>query len=139
MAIDQSALDIALYTALTGGTALTALLAGTASVYYGLAPRGSAFDYVIFNQQAGGIIQTAAECETEDPAYLVKGISSTSIAAAVSIANEIHNIMASDLNVSGYTNLWQERAERVKYTEVADDGQLFYHAGYVYQFRLEEA
>ena len=49
---EMNALTSAIYTTLTGGTALTSLLAGTASVYYNAAPDDATFPYVVFNYQS---------------------------------------------------------------------------------------
>ncbi len=55
----MNALAASIYGTLTGGTALTALLAGTASIYNTVVPQGAAFPYLVFNQQA-------AQSEIED-------------------------------------------------------------------------
>ena len=134
----MNALETALYEALTGGTALAALLAGTASVYNNIAPPGSAFDYVVFNQQVGDDENMDAHRRV-DWRYMVKGISSVSMAAGGSIAAEIDSLLhAIPLTVSGWTNIWQRRLSTVRYQEVTAEGECFYHCGGIYQFRLEK-
>jgi hypothetical protein len=130
-------LDQALYTALTSGTALTALLAGTTSVYYGVAPHDVDLDYVVFNQQSGPYQQLAPSHELLDSIYQVKGISDTSMLKAGQIAAQIQAVMDTALTISAHTNLWQERTARVRFIEVTAEGERFYHSGYLYRIRLE--
>ena len=135
----MNALKQALYEAMTGGTALTALLAGTASIYNSIAPPGSSFDYVVFNQQAGAD-ENMDDHRRTDWRYTVKAVSATSPAAAGIIAAAIDDLLHdAPLSVTGYANLWQRRVSTVEFTEVTPAGEYYYHAGGIYQFRLEEA
>lgn len=134
----MNALETAIFEAMTGGTALTALLAGTASVYNNVAPPASSYDYVVFNQQAGAD-ENMDEHRRVDWRYTVKAVSGTSTAAAGLIANEIDDLLHdAPLTISGYVNLWQRRVSTVRFTEVTPEGEYYYHAGGIYQFRLEK-
>lgn len=134
----MNALEIALYEALTGGTALTALLAGTTSVYNNTAPADSPFDYVSFNQQVGDD-ENMDDHRRVDWRYTVKGVSAVSMAAGGNIATEIDALLhAIPLTVSGWTNIWQRRLNTIRYQEITAEGECFYHCGGIYQFRLEK-
>lgn len=134
----MNALETALYEALIDGTALTALLAGTASVYNNTAPADSSFDYVLFNQQTGDD-ENMDDHRRVDWRYTVKGISEVSMLAGGNIAIEIDALLhASPLSVTGWTNIWQRRLSVIRYQEVTAEGERFYHCGGIYQFRLEK-
>ena len=53
MTSPYNALNTALYTKLSGGTALTGALGGTC-IYHGVAPEGAALPYVVWSYAAGG-------------------------------------------------------------------------------------
>jgi hypothetical protein len=113
------------------------LLAGTTSIYYGIAPHDASLDFVVFNQQSGPYQQLAPSHELLDSVYQIKAISDTSMLKAGQIAAQIKVVMDSDLVVSAHTNLWQKRTARVRFVEVTPEGERFYHSGYLYRIRLE--
>src|SRR5690606_28931011 len=53
MTSPYNALNAAIYTKLSGGTALTGALGGTC-IYHGVAPEGAALPYVVWSYAAGG-------------------------------------------------------------------------------------
>ena len=133
----MNALETALYTQLTGGTALTALLAGTTSVYNTQAPPGAAFPYVVFNL-ASGLTENVDDNERDDLYYTVKGVGTATMGQVGNIAAQLDSLLhKQSLSVSGYTNLWQRRTARVQYAEV-DAGITYYHQGGTYRFRLHK-
>ncbi len=129
-------LDTAFYSKLTGGTALTTLLAGTTSVYNQVVPRSAAMPYVVFNIQAGGP-ENMCPTEFESMVYLVKAVSATSALAAGSIDAQIHTLLhKGTLTVTGWTNFWLARETRIQYVETAPEGAYIWHVGGTYRVRL---
>ena len=97
----SNALETALLGTLTGGTALTALLAGgSASVYNGQPPREGVLPWVQFSL-ASGIEENITPADTQRYVYLVKGVAS-SLNTAGLIAEQIHTLLhGTNLTVSG--------------------------------------
>ncbi len=132
----MNALNTALYSKLTGGTALTALLAGTTSVYNQVVPRGAALPYVVFNIQGGGP-ENITPARFENLVYTVKAVSAASALAAGSIDAQIDALLhLGTLSVSGWSNFLLMREERIQYVETAPEGQYIWHVGGTYRIRL---
>lgn len=131
-----NALNAAIYSTLSSGTALTALLAGTTAIYNMQAVDGATFDYVVFNVQGGGDDNLTAH-RTKNLVLFVRGYSSTSAARAGSIDAKVdallHNAV---LNVSGWSNFWSAREEDVSTVEVTESGNKIWMAGGMYRLRL---
>lgn len=134
--------ESALYTRLTSGTALGALLAaGTAGIYHRLAPEGQDPPYVVFAKQSripertiggGGVAY-------EDAIYLVKGVAeSPSALVAGSIAAAIDTLLDNHaLTVTGYTTLTCHRDQDVDYVESGPGGQVIQHRGALYRIQVD--
>jgi hypothetical protein len=133
--------DKALYTALSGATALTSLLAGgtaSPSVFHGVAPQGSTAPYVVFNSQSGSVpVKTFTANAYENALYQVKGItSSRSARAAGTIQQQIDTaIDGPALSFGGHTHMGCERVQEVDYVENGPGGQQYYHRGAIYRLR----
>lgn len=122
---------------LAAGTALTALIGGTANIWYSLAPGSVSPPYLIFNMQVGNEDnETKARSETRT--YLVKGLAS-SLGGAVPIADAIDALMHDNgtMVVSGYTVFQTKRVSVVRFLEVTPGGQTIGHAGGEYTIRLD--
>lgn len=132
----MNALDSALYSTLSAGTALTSQLAGTTSIYHGVAPRGSTLPYVVFNQSAGGDANDTPR-RRKDLVYTVQAVSSTSYKSAGLIDAAVDDLLhGQTLTVSGWTNFWTMREQDIEYSETTDAGQIIYHVGGMYRIRL---
>jgi len=131
-----NALNTAIYSTLSAGTVLTALLSGTMAIYNMQAPDGAALDYVAWNVQGGGDDNLTAH-RTKNLVLFVRGYSSTSAARAGSIDAQIdallHNAV---LNVSGWSNFWLAREEDIATVEVTESGNTIWCAGGMYRLRL---
>jgi hypothetical protein len=126
--------EAALYSRLSGGTALTALLGGT-KIYNGLAPQGTVTPYVVFSQLSG-IEENLTPTDSENLVYQVKGISSAGMAAAGSIADAINVLLHEQLlTVTGWGCFWCTRERHIRYEE-AESGERVAHAGATYRIRL---
>jgi hypothetical protein len=129
-------LNAALYSTLTGGTALTALLASGSAVYYQQAPDNATLPFVVFSHQAGGPDNITAHNMRNQLVY-VRGYASTP-ATAGSIDAQISNLIHKHaLSVSGYTNFWTVRETDVyPPPEQLPNNERVYSAGAVYRVRL---
>ena len=136
----QNALNTAIYSRLTGGTVLTALLTnGTASIYFMQAPDNlTDADYVVWNYQA----------ETDDnldPTRMkqvilnVKGVSRTGPARAGSIDAQIDALLHhSPLSASGWANIWIAREEGFQTVEIDQAGTQYFQSGAMYRAILDQ-
>lgn len=130
--------DQAFYTQLTGGASLTALLAGTTSVYAQSAPREAALPYVIFSFQGGGDEKINPQ-RFVNIVYAVKGVSATSQKSAELIAAQIDALLhLATLAVSGWSVWWCMRESHMRYVETTPEGRNFWHAGGEYRIRASK-
>ena len=131
-------LNTALYSTLQAGTALTALLAGTTSIYNQQPPDNPTMPYVIFNHQGGGNENINPSPMVND-VYFIRGYSETSALAAGSIRQEIYNLLdGKTLSVSGYTNFWCKAEAHVDQIENLPNGKKAYMSGDFYRVRLDK-
>ena len=133
----MNALEAALYTMLTGGTALTALLAGTASVYNQRVPSGAAYPCVVFGLQGGGDDNETPR-RSRQLVYTVKGITETGPADAGTIDDQCDALLhGATLSLSGdWGTYWIGREGAINYQEVTGEGDIYTHVGALYRIRL---
>lgn len=134
--------DQAVYTTLTGSTALTGLLnGGTASpsVYHWIAPTDAAPPYVIYNVQTDVPVKTLPTQAIENKLYQVRAVTfGPTAAAAGTIANQIDAALnGAALSISGYTLLLCRREEGINYPELAPGGQRYHNAGAIYRIQAQ--
>ena len=132
-----NALSASIYTTLTGGTALTSLLSGTASVYNTKAPDTATLPYVVFSLQAGQPMNINPS-DLRDEVMWVRGYTETSMGNAGSIDLAISNLLhGKTLTVTGYTNYSTMREQEVVLVESQPDGVDLYTAGAMYRIELD--
>lgn len=132
MILDKT--SAALYTTLTGGTALTALLAGTASVYDMQAPDGASLPFVVFSLQAGGP-ENVDNNSLEQNIWNVRGYSATSAKTATLIFEQVDLLLNRvNISITGYNTLWCAREETYKFVEETPNGRIW-SAGGMYRIR----
>ena len=132
----MNSLEEAIYTTLTGGTALVAKLGGTA-IYNTLAPQETALPYVVFNKGAGTEANSSPR-RAQDYVYTVKAVSTTHKEAG-EIDDLVDDLMHDGtLTVTGWNDYWCRRESDVAYAEPAGDGKLVWHQGAQYRIRLAE-
>jgi hypothetical protein len=130
-------LNAALYSRLSGGTALTGLLAGTASVYNGQAPDAAPFDYVVFSCQGGGP-ENITPSRMEDITLFVRGYSKKGAAAADAIDAQIDILLhGKPLTVPGWTNFWVMRESYLVGTDALPNTVKVWMSGGLYRARLD--
>ena len=129
-------LENAIYASLSGGTALTALIGGTASprIYSLQAPSGAALPYVIFFM-VDGRIPNASPRQDADYLYQVEGWGETR-ASAEAISKAIFDVLDRDsLTVAGWSN-FDSKCRGVINTVEMDNGRQYWRHGGEYQFKL---
>ena len=131
----QNELNAALYSTLTGGTALTSLLAGTTSVYFLQAPEDATLPYVVYSYQAGGA-ENVTPSDMRSQLVYTRGYASTP-ALAGSIDAQISSLLhRQTLSVSGWANFWTAREEDFILVENPPDKSPIYMSGASYRIRL---
>lgn len=129
-----NALNTAIYSTLSGGTALTNLLGGTA-IYYQQAPDNRSAPYVIYNLQGGGY-ENIEPRDMWNGVYFVRGFSPNA-ATAGSIDAQAHALLHKKaLSVAGWTNFWLVRESDMALVENMPNGSKLYMAGGMYRIRL---
>jgi hypothetical protein len=136
-----NALGAGVYTKLSSGTALTALLSGgtasgSASIYSLEAPFNASYDYVIFNVQTGS--------ETNDTRHRIKDITlqvrayATNQAKAGTIDAQcdvlLHN---GSLTIAGWSCLWLVRSQDIEIVEYDESSRPIYTRGGLYDLKIE--
>jgi hypothetical protein len=128
-----------IYSKLTGGTALTALLAGTASVYHLQAPDNATLPYVVYNVQGGGDTNISPN-RAKDLLVWVRAYTAESAKAAALIDNQVDALLHNGtITVTGWTNYWLARETDLATVENPPDGSKIYHAGGLYRVRLAQS
>lgn len=134
MILDKT--SAALYTTLTGGTALVSMLSGgTAGIYDTQAPEGAALDYVVFSHQAGGP-ETVSSSNIENNLWFVRAYSAVSAKRASEILGQADALLhRRNITIGSGSTWWCAREENVKNVEVTPSGQLVWMAGGIYRIR----
>jgi len=132
MILDKTA--AALYTTMNGGTALTALLAGTTSIYDTQAPDNATLPFVVFSHQAGGPENVDANA-LEQNVWYVRVYSSTSAKNATEIFEQVDTLLNRvNITITGYNTIWCAREENVKLLENTPSGKVWSSGG-LYRIR----
>lgn len=133
-----NALNASLYTTLSGGTALAALLAGSASVYFEQAPDDAALPYVVFSYPASGD-ESLSSRRTKSALVFVRGYNQTGPALAGSIDAQIDALLhGQNITVAGWATFWSAREQDLQTVEVPESNVKTWMAGGYYRFRLEQ-
>jgi hypothetical protein len=126
-----------IYNTLKAGTALTALLAGTTSIYNMQAPDSATLPYVVFNLQAGGA-DPNMPTNAINVLYYVRGFTKVSAAAAGSIATQIDALLhGKSVSVSGYSNYWCNHEQEIDSVQNLPNGEKVYSNGFYYRIKLD--
>jgi hypothetical protein len=123
-------LNTALYSKLSGATAITSLLASGTPVYALQAPEGATLPYVVYSVQGGGDVNDTAN-RLKNLLVFVRAYATTnaragSIDAAIDTA--LHLVPFS--SVTGWTNIWLAREQDLETVENPPTGtQVFMNGG----------
>ena len=132
-------INTAIYGKLQAGTALTALLAGTTSIYHQQPPDNTSMPYVIFNHQGGGN-ENINPSPMINSVYFIRGYSESSALAAGSIRQEIYNLLDGKAlsPTGGWVNFWCKAEAHVEQIENLPNGKKAYMCGDFYRVRLDK-
>ena len=126
----------ALYSKLTAGTALTALLSGTSAVYRNLAPDHATLPYVVFSLSAGGPLNRTPS-DSREQVYFVRAYASGANTAG-RIDGEVSSLLHhGSISVSGYTNYLIDRETDFELVETPESGDKVYMAGAYYRISID--
>ena len=132
----MNVLETAIYDKLRTGTALTALLGGTTSVYNQTVPASETGGCVVFTPSGGGD-DNLCPSRSKSLLYDIKAVSATSPAAAGLIDAQIDaRLHRATLTVTGWQNILLRREGDFAYTETTPEGARWYHNGGRYRIRL---
>lgn len=130
------AINAALYSTLSGGTALTSLLAGTTSVFHMQAPDGATLPYVIFSHVFGGPTNSDPSNDREQTIF-VRGYANRAILAG-SIDYQISELLHRKiLSIVGYTNFWTSREEEFEAVEILPSEDKVFMVGANYLIKID--
>lgn len=133
----MNAVNQALYGTLSTATAITSLLAGTASVYHIQAPDNATLDYVVFSHQSGGGDPLMPGQAIEKNMW-IRAYSKTSAAKAGSIHTQIAALLdGKTLSVTGYTNFWTKMEQEFEFVENLPNGSKIWTCGAEYKIKLD--
>ena len=129
-------LDTAIYSQL-GGTAVTNLLAGTASIYSWQAPDDASYPYIVFNDMSD--IQSNMTAHTvHEVVYQVRAFAKTTMKDAKAIDNQIRlRLHNTALSITNFTKLKGVRESAIRFVENLPNGEIEYSAGALYRFVIE--
>ncbi|MCR4339333.1 MAG: DUF3168 domain-containing protein [Gemmatimonadaceae bacterium] len=137
MATSMNPVQAGIFSKLAGASGLTGLLAaGTAGVFFNVAPENQNPPYVVFNEQSPSVpIYTMGGVKFENAIYQVKAVTqSNSALSAGTIADQIDAALQdTTLTVTGYTHHFLRRTQNVDYTELGPAGTKFQHRGALYR------
>ena len=130
----MNSISSSIYLTLQQGTALTALLAGTNSIYKDNAGTAN-YPYVIFNLMGGGETNETPN-RAKDVVYFIRAYTKGSTLEAGNIDTQIDNLLhGKTLSISGRSNFWTAREGEFEDTEYLSNGEPVYMAGALYRIR----
>ena len=135
----MNAVEAAIYTTLSAGTALTSLLAaGSASLHHLEAPEGTEYPYVVWSHQGGGD-ENLSPHRTKNIIRFIRAYSETSAAEAGTIDAAIDTLLhMTPLTISGWADLWLARETDVELVEDEPSGRQIFMQGGMYRLLIEK-
>jgi hypothetical protein len=134
----MNALNTAIYSRLSGATALTSLLSGTTAIYSNQAPESATYPYVVFSLQSG-VDENMTPHRTKNELIFARAYSGNSALQAGSIDAQIDTALhLVPLTVSGWTNFWMVREQDLELVENPPTGGQIFMSGGLYRVRIEK-
>jgi len=129
----MKALRDAIYSQLTGGTALIAALGGTA-IYHLHAPEDAALPYVVFSWQGGGDVNIDPN-ETNESVQFVRAYAATDAQAGTLDGLIRARLHRQGLTVTGYNTVWCWREGDYETVETTAGSDIYTQGGF-YRIRI---
>jgi len=136
MTTSYSVIAPAVYSNLTGGTALITALGGTA-IYSDVAPDAQALPYVVYSYQAGGP-ENITPSDLRSCLVYIRAYAATRQAAENIASLVFDRLNKATLSLTGYTNFWTSCESDIAYVEHNPAGVPTYVAGGMYRIRFDE-
>lgn len=130
----MNALNSAIYSQLSGGTALVTALGGTA-IYHLQAPEKAPLPYVVYNWQGGGNVNVDSIDRNETIRFI------RTYAVTAKQAGEIDDLVKARLDkvnftVTGYNTVFSRREDDYESVETTPTGEMIYTVGGMYRIRI---
>lgn len=127
-------INAAIFSQLSGGTALTTALGGTA-IYHAQAPDKAPLPYVVYSWQGGGLTNDNPHDDSETLRFV------RAYAASAKTAGEIDALVQARLHkaalsITGYTLVFCWREDDYETVETMASGVKVYTAGGIYRIRI---
>lgn len=133
----HNALNAGLYSKLTGSTALTALLGGSAC-YFEQAPDDAALPYVVWSY-VSVLDDNKSAHRAKQAVVFVRGYNQTGPALAGSIDAQIDALLhGGSVTISGWANYWTAREQDLANVETDAANVKTWMSGGYYRIRLED-
>lgn len=129
-----NALNAAIYSKLSGGTALVSALGGTC-IYHGIAPEGKALPFVIWSYVAGGH-ENMMPRESVNAVVYVRAYAVDAKTAA-QLDGYAAELLETTLTVTGWDNYWLAREESIVLPSIDEAGKATWSCGAYYRVRLD--
>lgn len=130
-------LHAAIYSRLSGGTALINALGGTA-IFHMQAREGQSYPYVVWNIQGGGD-ENLTPNRTKNYVLFVRCYSENSAAQAGSIDAQVDALLhLNPVAPSGWTGMWMARESDMETVEYEPSGSPVYMRGGMYRLMLDK-
>jgi hypothetical protein len=129
-----NALNSAINSRLTSGTALVSALGGTA-IYHGYAPENRALPFVVWSYSGGGAENMTPNASVNEVIY-IRAYATTAKKAA-QIDAQVALLMETDLSLTGWNNYWLAREDELYLPELDDAGKTTWSCGAYYRVRLD--
>jgi hypothetical protein len=129
-----NALNAAIYSKLSGGTALVSALGGTC-IYHGIAPEGKALPFVIWSYVAGGH-ENMTPRESVNAVVYVRAYAVDAKTAA-QLDGYAAELLETKLTVTGWNNFWLAREESIVLPSIDEAGKSTWSCGAYYRVRLD--
>jgi hypothetical protein len=132
-----NAMGSAIFGKLSAGTALTALLPGTASIYNMQARENATYPYVVFSLNAGGPLNITPS-DNRELIYWIRCYSKVSAGQAGSIDSQVSNLLhKGSVSISGYSNVFVWREMDAELLETLPNTEPVWMCGGMYRFGLD--
>lgn len=126
----------ALYSKLSGTSAITDLLANSTYIFPIVAPDNIDFSYIVYSLHSGAH-PNQTPVETKNNIYFIRAYSNESAKTAGEIDKQIDIVLhKKPLTVAGWDNFWIARDTDLENFESAQDGTKVYMRGGLYRIRL---
>lgn len=132
----MNALNTALLSRLSGGTALTALV--STRIYHLQAPENSDTPYVVWNTQSE-VENNETSHRVKEEVVFVRAYAAKAITAG-SVDTQIDALLHMNvLTVTGYENIWLVREQGLELVENPPSGTPVFMQGGIYRITLEKS